>query len=113
MYQQDFLVEMESPEKMGSKECLGMTVLYPWMEKRVVQAGMVVPVDLADQGRKVPPACLGPMDSKATRENKGIVPKASKDQPAFQETKGITGLMEIKDRKEAEESSVLLVLQEQ
>ena len=103
---------MESLEKMGSKECLGMTVQYLLMEKRVVQAGMVALVDLADQGRKVRPVCLGPMDSKETRENKGIVPKALKDQTAFQETKGITDLMEIKDRKEAEENSVLPVPQE-
>ena len=77
-----------------------------------MQVGMVELVDLADQDRKVHPVCLGPMDSKETRENKGIVPKALKDQTAFQENKGITDLMEIKDRKEAEENSVLPVPQE-
>ena len=78
-----------------------------------MQAGMVVLVDLAGQDRKVPPVCSGPMDSKETRENKGIVPKALKDQTASQENKGITDLMELKGRKEVEENSVLLVLQEQ
>ena len=77
-----------------------------------MQAGMVALVDLADQDRKVHPACSGPMDSKETRENKGIVPKALKDQTAFQENKGITDLMEIKDRKEVEGNLVLLVRQE-
>ena len=77
-----------------------------------MQAGMVALVDLADQDRKVHPACSGPMDLKETRENKGIVPKALKGQTVFQENKEMTGLMEIKDRKEAEENSVLPVPQE-
>ena len=77
-----------------------------------MQVGMVELVDLADQDRKVHPACSGPMDSKETRENKGIVPKALKGQTVFQENKEMTGLMEIKDRKEVEENLVLLVRQE-